>query len=186
MPFIKTDIEGLIVFEPKVIEDARGFFMESYNANSFLNDGCIDAKFVQDNRSMSHKGVIRGLHYQIGASAQAKLVTVLKGEVIDFVVDCRKDSATYKKSYQILLTEQNKKQLFVPRGFAHGFLVLKDNTEFFYKCDNFFNKDAERGLSFFDQSIHIELPFRKEELIISEKDNILPTFEEASTEFYFS
>ena len=125
MPFIKTDIEGLVVFEPKVIEDSRGFFMESYNANSFLNEGGIGAKFVQDNRSMSHKGVIRGLHYQIGASAQAKLVTVLKGEVIDFVVDCRKDSPTYKMSYQILLTEQNKKQLFVC---LMGFFISINNS----------------------------------------------------------
>lgn len=186
MPFIKTDFEGLFIFEPKVIEDTRGFFMESFNARLFAAETNSNTQFVQDNRSMSHKGVIRGLHYQIGASAQAKLVTVLKGEVIDFVVDCRKDSATYKKSFHIHLTEQNKKQLFVPRGFAHGFLVLKDHTEFFYKCDNFYDKEAERGISFFDASLHIEIPFPKEELIISEKDSILPNFDDAANEFHFS
>ena len=186
MPFIKTTIEGLIIYEPKVIEDSRGFFMESFNAKTFASDANIQVNFVQDNRSMSHKGVIRGLHYQIGAASQAKLVTVLKGEVIDFVVDCRKDSATYKQSFHIHLTEQNKKQLFVPRGFAHGFLVLKDYTEFFYKCDNFYNKDLERGISFFDESLKIEIPYQKEDLIISEKDTSLPTFDEASGEFYFS
>lgn len=186
MPFIQTEFAGLVIYEPKVFEDARGFFMESYNAASFKKEGNIDAHFVQDNRSLSHKGVIRGLHYQIGAAAQAKLVTVLQGEVIDFVVDCRKDSATYMKSYQIHLSAANKKQMFVPRGFAHGFLVLEDNTEFFYKCDNFYNRELERGISIFDPAIQLDIPFAKDALIISDKDQVLPTFEEACSEFYFS
>lgn len=186
MPFIKTDFDGLVIFEPKVIGDSRGSFLESYNKKTFLNEGQIDAQFVQDNRSVSHRGVLRGLHYQIGSSAQAKLVTVLRGEVIDFVVDCRKSSLTYKKSYQIHLSEENKKQLFVPRGFAHGFLVLKDHTEFFYKCDNFYDKSLERGINFFDETLLLDFSIPKQELIVSEKDLILPGFEAASTEFNFS
>lgn len=186
MPFIQTEFDGLMIFEPKVIEDSRGFFMESYNRNTFKNEGNIQAQFVQDNRSLSHRGVIRGLHYQIGDAAQAKLVTVLKGEVIDFVVDCRKDSKTYKKSFQIHLTETNKKQLFVPRGFAHGFLVLKDHTEFFYKCDNFYNKDLERGISFFDPSLDIQIPMEQAELIISDKDKAAIYFDHAAAEFHFT
>lgn len=186
MPFSQTDIRGLIIYQPTIFEDSRGYFMESYNANTFASQGNIHTQFVQDNRSYSHKGVLRGLHFQVGEHAQAKLVTVLKGEVIDFVIDCRKDSPTFKKSFQILLSEKNKTQLFVPRGFAHGFLVLQDHTEFYYKCDNFYNKNAERGISFFDNSLGLEIPMSTNELIVSDKDKTAPLFQDSLNDFFFS
>jgi dTDP-4-dehydrorhamnose 3,5-epimerase len=185
MPFIDTGFEGMLVYEPTVFEDERGFFLESYNKQVFEKAG-LKADFVQDNRSKSHKGVLRGLHFQVGASAQAKLVTVLQGQVIDFVVDVRKSSATFGKGYTILLTAENKKQLFIPRGFAHGFLVLEDNTEFFYKCDNFYSKQDERGIYLLDPALNFECPLPTESLILSEKDKALPRFADSMDEFHFS
>jgi dTDP-4-dehydrorhamnose 3,5-epimerase len=179
MPFIETGFEGMKIFEPIIFEDSRGYFMETYNKRHFLKEGNINATFVQDNRSLSHRGVVRGLHFQNGAAAQAKLVTVLSGEVIDVVVDCRKESATYNKAYVIVLNTQNKRHLFIPRGFAHGFIVTKDNTEFSYKCDNFYDKENERGISILDPMLHIKIPFPKDEMIISEKDANLPAFADA-------
>ncbi|MBL4648578.1 MAG: dTDP-4-dehydrorhamnose 3,5-epimerase, partial [Aureispira sp.] len=145
MPFIKTDFPGLIVFEPKVFGDHRGYFYESYNAKSF-KEGGIEADFVQDNQARSTYGVLRGLHYQLGEHAQAKLVRVIEGTVLDVVVDLREGSPTYGQSYEIELSAENKRQLFVPRGFAHGYVVLSETAEFFYKCDNFYNKESEGGL----------------------------------------
>jgi dTDP-4-dehydrorhamnose 3,5-epimerase len=179
MPFIETGFEGMKIFEPNIFEDSRGYFMETYNKRHFLKEGNINATFVQDNRSLSHRGVVRGLHFQNGASAQAKLVTVLSGEVIDVVVDCRKKSDTYGKSFVIVLNMQNKRQLFIPRGFAHGFIVTKDNTEFSYKCDNFYDKENDRGISILDPILDIAIPFPKDEMIISEKDANLPAFADA-------
>jgi dTDP-4-dehydrorhamnose 3,5-epimerase len=145
MPFIKTDFPGLIVFEPKVFGDHRGYFYESYNAKSF-KEGGINADFVQDNQARSTYGVLRGLHYQLGEHAQAKLVRVIEGTVLDVVVDLREGSPTYGKSYGIELSAENKRQLFVPRGFAHGYVVLSETAEFFYKCDNFYNKEVKGDL----------------------------------------
>ncbi len=186
MPFIETGFDGMKIFEPVVFEDSRGYFMESYNKMLFENEGNIKAVFVQDNRSMSHKGVVRGLHFQIGVAAQAKLVSVINGEVIDVVVDCRTDSATFGKSYSVVLNAANRLQLFIPRGFAHGFIVTQNNTEFSYKCDNFYDRENERGISILDPALSIDIPFSKEEMIISDKDKDLLTFDRSKDFLYFS
>jgi len=173
MPFIKTDFPGLIVFEPKVFGDHRGYFYESYNANSF-KEGGIDTTFVQDNQARSTYGVLRGLHYQLGEHAQAKLVRVIEGAVLDVVVDLREGSPTYGQSYGIELSAENKKQLFVPRGFAHGYVVLSETAEFFYKCDNFYNKESEGGLIYNDPQLKIDWKVDLSKAQLSEKDLILP------------
>ena len=168
----ETGIDGLYVIEPTVFEDNRGFFMETYNKNDFCEIG-IENEFVQDNQSKSCKGVLRGLHYQINYP-QAKLVRVIKGEVYDVAVDLRKDSKTYGKYYGVLLSEENKLQFLIPRGFAHGFLVVSDEAEFVYKCDDFYHPNDEGGISFEDKNINIQWPFDKiggyENIIQSEKD----------------
>ena len=175
MPFHQTDIEGLIVFEPKVWGDDRGYFFESYNAKIFAEAG-IDAQFVQDNQARSTRGVLRGLHYQTGDFAQAKLVRVLEGEVLDVVVDVRPDSVTYGQSFSILLSSQNKKQLFVPRGFAHGYVVLSETAEFFYKVDNWYSKESEGGIRWDDPQLKIDWQIDDAEVQLSEKDKVLPFF----------
>ena len=179
MNFIATKLEGCFIIEPKVILDERGYFMESFNENTFQKGTGKAVHFVQDNQSFSTKGVLRGLHYQTGEHAQAKLVRVLQGEVLDVVVDIRPNSATFGEYVSVLLTGDNKTQFFVPRGFAHGFLVLSETATFFYKCDNFYNKESEGGLLYTDNSINIDWQFPLENLIISEKDLILPTLEYA-------
>lgn len=175
MPFVKTDIEDLLIFEPQVWEDERGYFYESFNENTFKAAG-IDSQFVQDNQAKSNYGVLRGLHYQTGAHAQAKLVRAISGKVLDVVVDLRPDSKTYGKSFSIILSAENKKQLFVPRGFAHGYAVLSESAEFFYKCDNFYNKEAEGGLIYNDAQLGIDWQLASEEIILSEKDKVQPAF----------
>lgn len=175
MPFHQTDIDGLIVFAPKVWGDDRGYFFESYNEKIFAQAG-IDAQFIQDNQARSTKGVLRGLHYQIGDFAQAKLVRVLEGEVLDVVVDIRTDSPTYGQSFSILLSSQNKKQLFVPRGFAHGYVVLSETAEFFYKVDNWYAKESEGGIRWDDPQLKIDWQMDHTEIQLSEKDKILPIF----------
>lgn len=175
MPFVKTDIEDLLIFEPQVWEDERGYFYESFNENTFKAAG-IDSKFVQDNQAKSTYGVLRGLHYQTGAHAQAKLVRAISGKVLDVVVDLRPDSKTYGRSFSIILSAENKKQLFVPRGFAHGYAVLSESAEFFYKCDNFYNKDAEGGLIYNDAQLGIDWQLSSEDIILSEKDKVQPAF----------
>lgn len=175
MPFHQTDIDGLIVFDPKVWGDDRGYFFESYNEKIFAQAG-IDAQFIQDNQARSTKGVLRGLHYQIGDFAQAKLVRVLEGEVLDVVVDIRTDSPTYGQSFSILLSSQNKKQLFVPRGFAHGYVVLSETAEFFYKVDNWYAKESEGGIRWDDPQLKIDWQMDHAEIQLSEKDKILPIF----------
>ena len=177
MNFIPTKLEGCFIIEPKVILDERGYFMESFNENTFQKGTGKAVHFVQDNQSFSTKGVLRGLHYQTGEHAQAKLVRVLQGEVLDVVVDIRPNSATFGEYVSVLLTGDNKTQFFVPRGFAHGFLVLSETATFFYKCDNFYNKESEGGLLYKDESVNIDWQFPLENLIISEKDLILPTLE---------
>ena len=179
MNFIPTKLEGCFIIEPKIINDERGYFMESFNENTFQKGTGKAVHFVQDNQSFSSKGVFRGLHYQIGEHAQAKLVRVLQGEVLDVVVDIRPDSKTFGEYVSVLLTGENQTQFFVPRGFAHGFLVLSDTATFFYKCDNFYNKESEGGIIYNDKSINIDWQFPTENLIISEKDLILPTIENA-------
>ena len=179
MNFIPTHLSGCFVIEPKVFKDERGYFMESYNETTFNNGVGQKVHFVQDNQSYSSKGVLRGLHYQTGEYAQAKLVRVIEGEVLDIAVDIRPESETYGQSFSILLSAENQKQLFIPRGFAHGFLVTSPTAIFFYKCDNFYNKDSEGGIIYNDPALKIDWNFPENELIISEKDVILPTLENA-------
>jgi dTDP-4-dehydrorhamnose 3,5-epimerase len=179
MKFIETKLKGCFILEPNVIQDDRGYFMESFNENTFYKGIGQKATFVQDNQSFSTKGVLRGLHYQTGEHAQAKLVRVLQGEVLDVAVDLRPNSETFGQYETVLLTAENQKQFFIPRGFAHGFLVLSETATFFYKCDNFYNKDSEGGLLFNDTTVNIDWNFPIEQLIISEKDQILPTIEKA-------
>src|SRR5574339_312651 len=149
MPFIPTPIPGLLIFEPKVFEDNRGYFFESFNLQIYQAEG-IDINFVQDNQSSSQYGVIRGLHYQLNPYAQAKLIRVLVGRILDVAVDIRKGSPTLGKSFSIELSAENKKQLFVPAVFAHGFSVLSEHAEVFYKCDSFYNKESEGGILYND------------------------------------
>lgn len=175
MPFLETPIQGLIVFEPKVLGDERGYFFESYNQKTWTDAG-VDALFVQDNQARSVCGVLRGLHYQAGEAAQAKLVRVIEGEVLDVVVDLRLESATYGQWFAVRLSAENKRQLFVPRGFAHGYLVLSETAEFFYKCDNFYNKAAEGGIRYDDPALAIDWEFDLSQVIVSEKDRALPFF----------
>jgi dTDP-4-dehydrorhamnose 3,5-epimerase len=179
MKFIQTKLEGCYVLEPKIINDERGYFMESFNEKTFSEGVGQKVTFVQDNQSFSSKGVLRGLHYQTGEHGQAKLVRVLQGEVLDVAVDLRPNSETFGQYETVYLSAENQKQFFIPRGFAHGFLVLSETATFFYKCDNFYNKDSEGGLLFNDTTVNIDWNFPIEQLIISEKDQILPTLENA-------
>lgn len=175
MPFLPTGIPDLVLFEPKVWEDDRGYFFEAYNAQTFAEAGITEA-FVQDNQARSTLGVLRGLHYQVAPFAQAKLVRVLEGEVLDVAVDLRPDSPTYGKHFSVLLSAKNKKQLYVPRGFAHGYVVLSETAEFFYKCDNFYSKAHEGGVIFNDPQLGIDWQIGEAEAILSEKDRVLPNF----------
>ena len=174
MKFTETKLKGCFILEPKIIKDERGYFMESFNEKTFQEGVGQKVTFVQDNQSFSTKGVLRGLHYQCGAHAQAKLVRVLDGEVLDVAVDLRPESDTYGQYEAVLLSEENKTQFFVPRGFAHGFLVLSETATFFYKCDNFYNKESECGILFNDETLNIDWNFPVQDLIISDKDKVLP------------
>lgn len=178
---IPTKLEGCFIIEPKIFHDERGYFMESFNEARFEEITGNKVHFVQDNQSYSSKGVLRGLHYQTGEHAQAKLVRVLNGEVLDVAVDVRPGSKTYGEHVAVLLSGENQRQLFVPRGFAHGFLVLSDKASFFYKCDNFYNKESEGGIMYNDEKLNIDWMLPHEDLIISDKDKVLPTFENART-----
>ena len=179
MNFVPTKLAGCYVIEPKIILDERGYFMESFNEKTFQEGVEQAVHFVQDNQSFSTKGVLRGLHYQTGEHAQAKLVRVLQGEVLDVAVDIRPGSPTFGQYEAVLLSAENKKQFFVPRGFAHGFLVLSETATFFYKCDNFYNKESEGGIAYNDKTINIDWQFSFENLIISEKDKVQPNLENA-------
>jgi dTDP-4-dehydrorhamnose 3,5-epimerase len=179
MAFISTDLEGCYIIEPKLIKDERGYFCETFNEETFRNEIGISVHFVQDNQSFSSKGVLRGLHYQTGEHAQAKLVRVITGEVIDVAVDIRPGSETYGKYVAAILSEENMKQMYIPRGFAHGFLVLSDTATFFYKCDNFYNRESESGIKYNDPVINIDWQFLAEDLIVSEKDMLQPLLENA-------
>jgi|SRR6476660_1715345 len=170
---------GCWILQPKVIQDERGYFMESFNERTFAEKTGQDIHFVQDNQSFSARGVLRGLHYQTGNHAQAKLVRVLKGEVLDVAVDIRPGSKTFGQYDAVVLSGENQTQFFVPRGFAHGFLVLSETAVFFYKCDNFYNRESEGGIFYNDATIGIDWQFPLNALIISEKDKQLPNLGEA-------
>lgn len=179
MEIIKTPIPDLIIFKPAVFKDDRGYFFEAYNDKRYKESG-IQFDFVQDNISFSSRNTIRGLHYQVGDYAQSKLVQVVQGKVIDVAVDLRKSSPTYGKHFAIELSAENNLQFYIPRGFAHGFSVLSETALFHYKCDNFYNKESERGIIYNDKSIGIDWQIDLNKAIVSEKDIILPNFEEAT------
>lgn len=173
----ETNLEGCFVVKPKILHDERGYFFESFNKEQFLALTGSEVNFVQDNESMSSKGVLRGLHFQRDEYAQAKLVRVIKGKVLDIAVDIRKKSPTFGQHFSIELSEKNKTQLYIPRGFAHGFLVLEDQTIFSYKCDNYYYKSAEAGIRFNDPTLNIDWKYADEQMVLSEKDKNLPSFE---------
>ena len=175
----ETKLKGCFILEPKIFEDSRGYFFESFNQDTFNTVTGQHIKFIQDNESFSTRGVLRGLHYQIGEFAQSKLVRVVKGSVLDIAVDIRKDSSTFGHYVSIELSEENKKQLFIPRGFAHGFIVLSETAIFSYKCDNFYNKDSEGGIIYNDTDLNIDWALKEEEFIVSEKDLQLPLLQNA-------
>jgi dTDP-4-dehydrorhamnose 3,5-epimerase len=173
MAFSETPIPGLLIFEPSVFHDERGYFFESYNRRVWAEVG-ITADFVQMNQARSTRGILRGLHYQVGEMAQAKLVRVVEGEVLDVAVDLRDGSPTYGKWYGVRLSAENKLQMFVPRGFAHGYVVLSETAEFLYQCDNYYSRAHEGGLRYDDPSLAIDWGFDLEKVVVSEKDVALP------------
>lgn len=177
MNFIPTAIEGIILIEPRVFVDSRGYFYESFRSDLFQAQG-LTPNFIQDNESRSSYGVIRGLHFQTGPHAQAKLVRVLEGVVLDVAVDLRAGSPTFGKHVSALLSAENKRQLFIPRGFAHGFSVLTPNAIFSYKCDNYYNRESERGIKYNDEALGIDWQVELAHAVISEKDQTLPTLAE--------
>lgn len=173
-----TTLEGCFIIEPKVLNDERGYFFESFHQKKFQELTGVKTQFVQDNQSLSQRGVLRGLHFQTGEFTQSKLVKVIKGSVLDVAVDLRKDSSTFGKHFSILLSEKNKLQLFIPRGFAHGFVVLENDTIFSYKCDNYYNKSAEGGVMYNDPDLDIDWMLEEDEIILSEKDKRLSYFKD--------
>ena len=175
MEITKTSIEGLLIIKPKVFEDDRGYFMESYK-DSFIKESFPDIHFIQDNESKSSYGVLRGLHFQKPPFEQTKLVRVIQGEVLDVAVDLRKDSETYGKWESIILSGENKKQFLVPKGFAHGFIVISDTAIFSYKVDNIYAPDYDSGIIYNDQDLNIDWRLSKDDIIISEKDKSLSNF----------
>jgi dTDP-4-dehydrorhamnose 3,5-epimerase len=177
MEVTKTPLQDCVLLKPAVFEDPRGFFFESFNHNKFRELTGKEVNFVQDNQSFSSYGVVRGLHLQQGEHAQAKLVRVLKGKVLDVAVDLRPDSRTFGQHFSAILSEENKLQLFVPRGFAHGFSVLSEHAEFFYKCDNYYNKASESAISFNDPTLNIDWQLPLADILISEKDRENGSFE---------
>ena len=182
MILFKTTFDSLVVLKPNIFKDNRGYFMESYNQKKISNL-LGNVNFVQENESESTRGVLRGLHFQKPPYAQAKLVRCLKGSVLDVVLDLRKDSKTYGIFETFLLTEENKKQLFIPKGFAHGFVVLSEIAIFSYKVDNYYNSDFESGVLWNDLNLNIDWKINKKEIIVSKKDKNLPTFNEIINPF---
>ena len=178
MKFKQLQLEGCILIEPDIYQDHRGCFFESFNQKDFVQNFGLNVNFVQDNVSVSKKGTLRGLHYQKGNYAQAKLVVVLVGKVLDVVVDLRQKSPTFGQYLSVELSGENRRQLFIPRGMAHGFLVLEDDTLFHYKCDNYYNKSSESGVRFNDPNIAIDWQMNHHDIILSEKDKKLPYFRE--------
>jgi dTDP-4-dehydrorhamnose 3,5-epimerase len=184
MAFKKTSLPGVIIFEPAVYPDERGFFFESYNKQLFLSNN-ISNEFVQDNQSYSVYGVIRGLHYQKDPYAQSKLVRVLHGEILDVVLDLRIGSPGFGKTYDVRLSAENKKQIFVPKGFAHGFSVLSETAVISYKCDEFYNKQSEAGIRFNDTVLNINWLIPPDKTLISEKDTHMPAFDPSISDFTY-
>ncbi|CAA9202798.1 dTDP-4-dehydrorhamnose 3,5-epimerase [Flavobacterium collinsii] len=178
----KTFIEDLLIIEPLVFGDERGYFFESYSKAKFADLG-INIDFVQDNQSFSKKNTLRGLHYQNPPFSQTKLLSVLQGEIIDVAVDLRKDSPTYGKAFSVLLSAENKKQLLIPKGFAHGFSVISETASVMYKCDQFYNKAAEGGIKYDDPSLNIDWGMDLKEAIVSEKDQVLPFIDNCNSLF---
>jgi len=185
MPFTESPLPGVIIFEPAVYRDERGFFFESYNRHLFQTHN-LPNEFIQDNQSFSAYGVIRGLHFQREPHAQAKLVRVISGRILDVVVDLRVGSPGFGKSYSIELSAENKKQIFIPKGFAHGFSVLSETAEILYKCDHFYNKQSESGIRFDDNLLRIDWQLPKEKVIISVKDQELPEFSPSISDFIYA
>lgn len=178
MNVIRTDIEGVVVIEPQVFGDERGYFFESFNAERFLAQTGLRVEFVQDNESSSKRGVLRGLHFQREPYAQAKLVRVVRGRVLDVAVDIRPGSPTFGKYVATELSGENHRQMFIPKGFAHGYVVLEDNTVFQYKCDEFYHPEVEDGIAWNDPQIGIEWPLPEDEIILSDKDRKRRTLRE--------
>lgn len=186
MEVIKTEIEGVVIIEPKIFGDERGYFFESFNVAEFARKVGVNTVFVQDNESKSKYGVLRGLHFQKGEFAQSKLVRVVEGRVIDVAVDIRRGSPTFGKHVAVELSEDNKRQLFIPRGFAHGFAVLSEEAVFQYKCDNLYAPDHEGAIAWNDPKIGIDWQIRPEDAILSEKDKKHPTLDEAEELFDYN
>lgn len=184
MRIIKTEFPDLLIIEPKVFEDQRGYFFESYNSMKYQELG-INLNFVQDNESKSSYGVIRGLHYQLQPYAQTKLVRVISGKILDVVVDIRQNSPTFGKHFSIELSSDNKTQLLVPKGFAHGFSVLSETAIVMYKCDEFFNPEAERGICYNDSTLEINWKIDPEKAIVSSKDKVHPELANAEINFIY-
>lgn len=184
MPFTTTAFPGLLIYEPNVFEDSRGYFFESYNEKSFLADG-VDIKFVQDNQAKSCYGVIRGLHFQLAPNAQTKLIRALSGSILDVVVDIRHGSPTYGKVFSLELSAENKKQLLVPKGFAHGYSVLSETAEVLYKCDAFYHKQSEGGILYNDPALNIDWQIPADKAIVAEKDLVLAGIENNTNNFVF-
>jgi dTDP-4-dehydrorhamnose 3,5-epimerase len=176
MKITQTGLKDCFVIEPQVFDDGRGYFFESFNQKRFEEVTGLSVQFVQDNQSKSDRGVLRGLHFQQGEFAQAKLVRVIKGKVLDVVVDIRPDSPTFGKTFSEILSEENQRQIFIPRGFAHGFSVLEDDTIFSYKCDNYYNKASESGIIYNDPELGIDWMLSEDEILLSEKDKVLQSF----------
>lgn len=179
MEITHSKIEGCFTLRPTVRSDERGYFMESFNERDFAEATGITTHFVQDNQSFSRRGVLRGLHYQVREFAQAKLVRALQGEIFDVVVDLRPGSRTFGEYVSVVLSEENKLQMYIPRGCAHGFAVLSDTATFFYKCDNFYSSAHEGGLIYNDPDVNIEWPLDRGEIILSERDRFLPELKNA-------
>ena len=177
-----TYIKDLVLLTPTVFEDERGYFFEAFNKKKLADLG-IHIDFIQDNQSFSKKGTLRGLHYQNPPFAQTKLVRVLEGEIMDVAVDLRKDSPTFGKQYSIILSAENKKQLFSPKGFAHGFSVLSETAVVLYKCDQYYNKESEGGIRYDDATLNIDWGMDLKEAIVSAKDIVLPDFSNCNSEF---
>ena len=185
MNVIKTNIPDLLLIEPKIFPDQRGYFFESYNKAEFEKHN-LYYDFVQDNESMSSYGVVRGLHYQLAPYSQAKLIRVIKGSILDVAVDLRKNSATFGKYLGFEISADNKRQLLIPRGFAHGFSVLSKEVLFLYKCDNPYHPEADRGINFNDPSLNINWGISAEDAIISAKDKVLPNLKDAEMNFIYN
>jgi len=183
MNVIFTPLEGLLILEPVVHIDDRGYFMETYNKRTIQGNADYDTAFVQDNQARSVKNVLRGLHYQNPPTPQAKLIRVLEGAIWDVAVDIRKHSATYRQWFGIELSAENKRQLLIPHGFAHGYAVLTDTSEVFYKCDNYYDKSAEGGMFYADPEIGIDWKINLADAIISAKDQKQPLFKDANNQF---